>query len=248
MHMIKKSADFEHMEKDFHFFWKPDELSLPNLQPSDSKGSVLRAKKVLAAIIHDITTLEGNPFTLEEVQSLINGITVSGRRVSDTEQVLNQKASLQLLFDLVESNSFAVDKSIGLQLQSLAAKGEALEEGVFRTGKVGIKGTAYQPPTQGLERTFDAMVEAHVRIENPIEKGIVTFLCVARNQMFWDGNKRTGRLLMNGILLTAGQEMITIPEREHNNFNKMMISFYETGNGTEMINFLSHLQIRYRLD
>jgi Fic family protein len=34
---------------------------------------------------------------------------------------------------------------------------------------------------------------------------------MARIQFFYDGNKRTGRLMMNGVLLTNGLPVINLP-------------------------------------
>jgi len=242
---MKKNVQIEN----FGFAWDVKAVALPELQPPDIKRSIWRAKKVFAEIIHDITSLEGNPFTLPEIQTLMDGITVGGRKVSDAEQVLNQKESLLHLFDLVESGKFSISIAIACDLQRIAARGEALEEGVFRSGKVSISGTSYRPPSaENLESGFRRMAAASDHLENPLEKAVVTFLHVARSQCFWDGNKRTGRLLMNGILLVAGQDIITVPAASQLQFNQKMIGFYEGGDGTEMIGFLSKLQIRSKFE
>ena len=39
----------------------------------------------------------------------------------------------------------------------------------------------------------------------------VAFLFGSLHQFFWDGNKRTARLMMNGILLSEGYDAISIP-------------------------------------
>lgn len=74
------------------------------------------------------------------------------------------------------------------------------------------------------------------------------FLFTARSRLFWDGNKRTGRLVMNGILLSQGQDIVTVPAKLATDFNRGMIRFYESANGTEMMDFLSKLQIRNRFE
>jgi len=233
----------------FGFQWDPSKLALPETREPDTRRSVWRAKKIFADIIHDITSLEGNTFTVPEIQTLLEGITVGGRKISEAEQVINQKDSLLLLFKLVESGTFALSPEVGEQLQALAAKGEALEEGVFRNGKVTISGTSYLPPEgNNLREQFETMADCAKTITNPFERGMAAFLYVARTQCFWDGNKRTGRLLMNGILLAAGQDIITVPATKALEFNQKMIRFYEQGDGTEMMVFLSGLQIRNKFE
>ena len=74
------------------------------------------------------------------------------------------------------------------------------------------------------------------------------FLFVARTRCFWDGNKRTGRLLMNGLLLQSGQDILSIPAAKRQEFNEKMINFYESAEVTEMMAFLSHCQIRSKFE
>lgn len=241
--------------QNFGLSWDASAVSFPKSEEPNTKRAIWRAKKVFADIIHDVTALEGNPFTVPEIQTLLDGITVGGRKVSDAEQVLHQQAAFLHLFDLVESGKFSLSCEVACGLQGIAARGEALEEGVFRNGVVSIAGTTYKPPggkgetfQSSLEKGFLRMAAGTERLGNPFEEGMVAFLHVARAQCFWDGNKRTGRLLMNGVLLTAGQDIITVPADRQLEYNQKMISFYESGEGTEMMNFLSELQIRSRFE
>jgi len=224
--------------------WEPQRVHFPEFATPDTKRSIWRAKKIFAEIIHDITALEGNPFTLPEIQTLLDGVTVGGHKISDAEQVLNQKNALLHLFKLVESGEFQITSQTACVLQSIAARGEALKLGVFRDGPVSISGTVYKPPVADLEKNFLQMAAEVAKQQNPFAQAMLAFLHVARTQCFWDGNKRTGRLLMNGILLKAGQDIITIPANKQLEFNQKMIAFYESGDATEMMNFLSPLQIR----
>jgi Fic family protein len=239
----------------FAISWDADEIDFPQIVPPNGSRAIWRAKKLFAEIIHDVTALEGNPFTLPEIQTLLDGVTVGGRKVTDAQQVLNQRDSYLRLFDLVESGVFSLNARTACELQLLAARGEALEEGVFRRGKVTIGGTDYLPPAgEGdslarlLEEQFARMCNHAGALGNPFEQGMVAFLHVARQQSFWDGNKRTGRLLMNGVLLSAGQDIITVPAIKQLEFNQKMLRFYDSGDGTEMMKFLSGCQIRSKFE
>ena len=76
-------------------------------------------------------------------------------------------------------------------------------------------------------------------IEETHTRAIVVFLFAARNQFFFDGNKRTGWLMMNCILLSAGHHAVSIPFPRGREFDAAMLRFYETGGGEEMILFLA---------
>ena len=60
--------------------------------------------------------------------------------------------------------------------------------------------------------------------------------------------KEPDAILMNGVLLSAGQDIITVPAIGQLEFNQKMLRFYDSGNGTEMMNFLSGCQIRCKFE
>ena len=87
---------------------------------------------MLPEYVWDAGVLEGNPFTFPEVQTLLEGVTVGGRRLSDQEQILNLAESSKYLMDLVKQGEFKLDKSVFCSLHALVARNEALEWGHFR--------------------------------------------------------------------------------------------------------------------
>lgn len=219
------------------------------LAPPQLERALWRMKKLFPEIIFDVVALEGNPFTFPQVQTLLDGITIGGQKVSDAEQILNQEAAFKKLISLCKSGAFQVTKQIACELNALIAKGEALQEGIFRTGPVSIAGIKKNPPApEQLTFVFQQLLETQSILSNPLERAIATFLSCAKNHFFWDGNKRTGRLLMNGILLAAGQDIITVPAKCREEFNTKMVYFYETGEASEMFSFMAAQQITQRFE
>jgi hypothetical protein len=53
-----------------------------------------------------------------------------------------------------------------------------------------------------------------------------------------DGNKRTSRFMMNGVLMTAGIDAVSIPAVRAAQFNSRMVDFYMSRNATEMMSFV----------
>ncbi|BAP55887.1 filamentation induced by cAMP protein fic [Thioploca ingrica] len=201
-----------------------------------------RLQKVFPEYVWNTVYLEDNPFTFPEVQTLLEGITVGGHRIEDQQQVLNQSNSLNRLLTLVKQQTFALDKSTFCQLHSLVAFEEALEWGIFRTGTVKIAGTEYQPPpAEQLDRIFTEGIEYLKAMDNPLERGIALFLFGSLNQFFFDGNKRTARLMMNGVLLSHGIDAINVPAKQKLEFNQTMIAFYDTQNADGMFKFMINL-------
>ena len=101
------------------------------------------AKKDKIDFIYNTSALEGNAMTFPEVQTLLEGITVGGHKLSDEQQILNQNRSVNLLFELIERNQFQIDKSTLLKLHCKVAEEEAITWGEFRVSGVNIGGTDY---------------------------------------------------------------------------------------------------------
>lgn len=77
------------------FAW--NRSSIPTSVPTYSMARVcFRFHKMLPEFVWEAGVLEGNPFTFPEVKTLLDGITVGGRKVSDQEQILNLAESSML--------------------------------------------------------------------------------------------------------------------------------------------------------
>ena len=206
----------------------------------DKARAIFRARKALEEIVYDTVALEGNPFTFPEVKTLMDGITVGGRRIEDAEQVLNQARSWRDLIARVERGTFRFDRATFEELHAHVAREEALEWGRLRTGAVRIAGTTHEPPdARTLPARMEAALETIDAMKGVHHKAIAAFLWTARNQPFWDGNKRTGRLMMNGILLEHGHDILTVAAAKRLEFNEKMIRFYDTADGAEMLQFMA---------
>ena len=112
--------------------FKWDRGAVPAGKSTSVERAIFRYKQSLAQFVFDASSLEGNPFTYPEVQTLMEGITVGGRKLSDQQQVLNLKEAAKELFELVKSNSFNLNKMTSDWLHEIVAAEEALEWGHFR--------------------------------------------------------------------------------------------------------------------
>ena len=203
------------------------------------KMALQLAKRDIPALVYDAVNLEGVAMTLPEVQTILDGITVGGHKISDQNMTANQAKAWEFIFDLVNQGRFTVSKDIALQVHNIAGQEEALEWGEFRKGFVTISGSEYEPPSPGeLNEVWDKMLELIAPIADVYDKAIAVFLQMARAQFFWDVNKRTGRFMMNGLLLSYGFPIINVPVKRQQEFNSLMLDFYNTNNMKPMNSFL----------
>ncbi|AHF95020.1 hypothetical protein OPIT5_00355 (plasmid) [Opitutaceae bacterium TAV5] len=190
---------------------------------------------MLSQFVFDSVALEGNPFTFPEVQTVLDGVTVGGHKLEDQEQVLNQRDAHVLLIELVRAGTFTINESIAIALNARVAKGEALKIGNFRDGGVGVAGTSYTPPPhERLGELFQAGSVYLNSIRSPLERAYVASAWIPFNQFFYDGNKRTGRLLMNGVLLSNGLDGLSIPAKGQRDYNETCLALYDTRNATPL--------------
>jgi prophage maintenance system killer protein len=94
------------------------------------------------------------------------------------------------------------------------------------------------PGAPELNRVFAAGITALNELPSVLERGLAFFLFGALQQFFFDGNKRTSRFMMNGILMSAGIDAISLPAARAQDFNEKMVRFYLTRDATEMMAFL----------
>ena len=213
---------------------------LNQIKPDKTKALML-AKRQLPELVCDAVNLEGIAMTLPEVQTLLDGITVGGHKISDELITLNQAEAWRFLFREIKDNRFSLSKRFVCDIHKIAAKEEALHWGCFRDGYVTISGTTYQPPAaEKLDELWQAITQIAASQDCDIiyNQAIGLFLDMARIQFFYDVNKRSGRFMMNGLLLSRGLPVINLPAKHQLQFNELMLQFYTSGDKQEMIAFM----------
>lgn len=96
---------------------------------------------------------------------------------------------------------------------------------------------ATTPSAPVLNQVFDEGVK-QLDACPPFERALAFFLFGALQQFFFDGNKRTSRFMMNGVLMSNGIDAISVPAGKAQEFNEKMVRFYQGRDGTEMLQFL----------
>ena len=110
--------------------------------------------------------------------------------------------------------------------------------GKLRTGRVSISGTDYMPPIpqeDNVKQELEAIQNANT---TATEKALNAFVWGTRSQLFWDGNKRTSLTVANKILLNAGAGMMTIVDKNMEQFNSLLVDYYDNGNSGALKDFL----------
>lgn len=232
--------------------WEPVDWS--GIQRSSVDRVLWRYRRALPELVWDAAALEGNSFTYPEVQTLLDGVTVGGRRVEKADQVTALADSSRLVDDLVREGAFRLDKATSDAVHAVVARHEAVESGHFRgEGLVisdvcapGELGRHTPPPTEpggaNLIARHETVVAAVATLE-PAPAAVVYNLAVCHDQLYYDGNKRTARLMMNASLLSAGHDAVSVPAAMRLGCNAAMARFYASGDATEMMTMYRDLAL-----
>ena len=103
-----------------------DAAAIQDVNKPGTRVALFTFKTHLAGFVWDAAQLENNPYTYVEVKTLLDGVTVGGHKVSDTEQVLNLADSAKKLIELVQNGRFDLDKKTFTLLHVIIARNEAL--------------------------------------------------------------------------------------------------------------------------
>lgn len=119
--------------------WERGEVDLELITHSSVERTVFRFERALPDFIWNAAALEGNTFTLPEVRTLLDGVTVGGRPIGDAQQILNLSEALNLMTEQVRNGSFRLNQETSDQINAIVARNEIIEPGViWGTGYVHV--------------------------------------------------------------------------------------------------------------
>lgn len=238
------------------FRW--DRSAVPPAVPMSQQEALFLFRRSLPAHVWDLTSLEGNPFTYPEVQTLIDGVSVGGRKLADQQQVLRVVDGNRMVADVVERGAFGYAKELSDAFNAAIASGEALEAGHFRgegaaTSNVrvnlGALGEHVPLPTSigatDLIERFNAGTQALTEYAEPAEAALAYFCFAADQQFYFDGNKRTARCMTNAALIGAGYQAVLIPAARQADYHQSMVRFHATRDATEIVCLLAEVGPAY---
>lgn len=184
------------------------------------------ARVNMKANIYDQAILEGVATTFPQTETIIENGKVSGMTASDVQKILNLKHAWEFILDkgVISSKS---DFYILSYIAKFVNEGFYDNGGRVRGVPVAIGGTNYIPPLP-----VESVVKENIELiltskKDYIDIAIELCLYCMKTQIFNDGNKRASVIYANHYLISKGEGLIVIPEKEVPTFKKMLIDYYE---------------------
>ena len=172
--------------------------------------------------------IEGNTYTLLEAEELIkSNKRTEGKSREEAAMILNHKRAFEKILE-----NKARFKKLNLsdinQLHNTLIKDLNISAGI-RKNPVGITGTVYRPFDNEfqIKQVMEKLVKAVNKNREPLEKALIINSMISYIQPYSDGNKRTGRMLANAVLLAHDYYPLSYRSIDEKEFKKALILFYE---------------------
>lgn len=203
---------------------------------------------VLNEYVYATNKLEGNQLSLLQTTELFKSDTVSGTHIR-TSDILEQKGMYRALKRMLLAAKNKEDLSISLILelnwlclgslwaadyyQSAKEKGQLEKE--FKTSQnvISIKQNGVEiekiiplsKPENVQENMIDLIEKINNSDKNVLDKCVFLAHEIWMHQPFVDGNKRTGRLLINFLMIKAGYPLFSFNHKKWN-YNSLLVEKY----------------------
>jgi len=203
-----------------------------NLTPAQS---LFLAKRKWDENVYCGMKMENRAVTFPQTKTILNGVNVPNVQLDDIQAILNMRDAWKYLLNSINE---PVTLDYMCKLNEYIARNEALEWGKLRTGTVGISGTDYLPPIPNEETAIQELNSIMGADTSATEKALNIFAWGTRGQLFWDGNKRTSMTFANKVLISAGAGILTITDKHMEEFNTLLLDYYNTGESENLKAFL----------
>lgn len=175
------------------------------------------------------SALEGNTYTLLDTQLLLlEGIKAKNRTEFETQMVLNHKNAISFIIENAELFEHEIRFSTVEELHRIISNNLGIKSGV-RKRIVKISASNYTPITKPhqLREYAEEILMIISSIKNPALRALLAFALVPYLQAFEDGNKRTGRMLANAILISSLSRGISLRNITARQLALAYLTFYE---------------------
>ncbi len=207
---VKLLENIERPESTFNFAFlewlENQDLATFKKTSADELGRKI-SKKELEHLTIELSwkssALEGNTYTLLDTQLLLqDGIKAKQKTNFETQMILNHKNAITFIVDNPELFTDAIAFGAVEELHRLIGFNLGIDTGVRRR-TVKISASNYQPISSPhkIRENADSILGLVSAQKDPFLKALLALSLVPYLQPFEDGNKRTGRLLANAILI-----------------------------------------------
>lgn len=168
------------------------------------------ARQNFVNLVHTNSRFEDITTTLPQTQTIMDGLGVDGIPIDDINIMVRLKRGWQFITASDEPLTLDFERQINAIVTGRNSTELAEKESNFLT--------ALMQDTQ----------------RSATDKALTLLYHNMRQQLFWDGNKRTATLAANKIMIDHGAGLINVPLNLWPHWNELINAYYHSGAMTEI--------------
>ena len=175
------------------------------------------------------SALEGNTYTLLDTQLLlIDGVRPNNRTEFETQMIINHKNAVSFIIKNTELFKGEVAFSTLEELHRIIAHNLGINTGV-RKKLVKITASNYTPLANPykIKEYANTVLAVIGKAKDPFVRTLLALALIPYIQIFEDGNKRTGRMLANALLISSVGIGFSLRKVSPKQLALAYLSFYE---------------------
>lgn len=203
-----------------------------------TQGELKRLRdEFLVEYTYHSNAIEGNTLTLQETALVLEGVTIDRKPLKDHLEAVGHRDAFLYVQELVQNHT-PFSEQVIRQIHTLVLMDRPKDRGIYRRIPVRIMGAFHTPPDpilvpEQMEQLVSAFA-AKSRL-HPIFRAALFHLQFEGIHPFVDGNGRTGRLILNLMLMQAGYPPINVKYGDRKRYYEAFDAYYRDQNPGAML-------------
>ena len=206
-----------------------------------TQGELKRLREeFLVEFTYNSNAIEGNTLTLRETALVLEGVTIDKKPLKEHLEAVGHRDAFLYVQRLVTDN-VPISERVMKEIHSLVLMDRPEDRGVYRSISVRIMGAHKEPPQPYLvpvqmERLLHGLARDK---RHPIERAARFHLDFEGIHPFVDGNGRTGRLVLNLMLMQCGYPPIDVKFADRGRYYDCFDNYDRDGSAAPMVNMIA---------
>lgn len=190
----------------------------------------------LVEFTYNSNAIEGNTLTLQETALVLEGITIDRKPLQDHLEAVGHRDAFFYVVSLV-SAKVPISERIIREIHALVLMNKPEDKGAYRKIPVKIMGSHHEPPQPYLipDQMERLVADLSRYNRHSIETAALFHLNFEGIHPFIDGNGRTGRLILNLMLMQAGYPPIDVKFTDRRKYYACFDSYYLDNDASPMV-------------
>ena len=192
---------------------------------------------------YNSNAIEGNTLTLAETEIVLSGNTVSQKPLKDHLEAVGHRDAFEYILSLVKEKN-PINERIIKDIHSLVLADKPFDRGIYRKIPVKVLGSEDTPPEPWLiEEKIKELINEYNKSENDFFENAGLFhLKFESIHPFIDGNGRTGRLILNLMLMKNDFLPINIKFTDRVRYYDCFKTFFKNRDSAPMVNLIMNYE------